>query len=125
MKFIRDDMPQESVFISIPDNRLSDAIRYSGLKSVALSAGDVSRTVFLGIGQAMELRKQSDKWSEILERNTSSEQLAEFIEFACQNGATQLLIDGSYSLEDVSANPDLKILFDTNSFKVAELLTCE
>ena len=125
IKYIRDELPQESVFISVPDYRLSDAIRYGGLKSVALSNGDVSRTIFLDMQKSMELGEVSKKWNKILTYDSAIDQLDGFVSLACENNASHILIDSSYQDSDVKNNQHLKILFETNTFMVTEILSCE
>jgi hypothetical protein len=125
IKFIRDELPNDSVFISIPDHRLSDAIRYRGLKSVALSDGDISRTILLDMQESMNLNQISKKWNAILENQSTTDQIDAFVSLACENNVSHLLIDGTYSVNQITENGQLNILLETNSFRVTEILSCE
>jgi hypothetical protein len=123
LNYIDRKIPLEASFMSIPSGKLTDQIRYGGMRSVAFSESDSLRLSYYDISEAKKISVLGKEWQQILQL-TKDDQITKFIDFACVVGATHILAEGAYD-NQLRNNRDLKIVFQNSSFSIAQILDCQ
>jgi hypothetical protein len=122
LNYIDHNIPIFASFISIPSGKLTDQIRYRGLRSVAFSDSDSLRMSYYDISKAKKMSTLTEEWHQI-KQLPKDHQIVRFINFACVVGATYVLAERTYD-DQLKKNDDLMIIFQNSSFSIAQILDC-
>lgn len=122
LNYINHNIPIDASLISIPSGKLTDQIRYGGLRSVAFSVNDTLRMSYYDISKAKKMSELTEEWHQIMQL-PKDQQIAKFIDFACIVGATHVLAERTYE-NQLKNNDNLMIIFQNSSFSIGQILDC-
>jgi hypothetical protein len=125
LAFIRENTPKESRFLSIPEARLQEEVRYIALHPIQLSSNDSARVFYSDIDLALQLAAKEREWARIASQTSSKDQIDGFVALACDVGADYLLADKDLPVKRFQSFRNLEIVYANNSFTVLKILSCD
>ena len=91
IEFIRNEIPDDSLLISIPPTDIGGAVRFEGLRSVAFDPNDRNRIALGNLAGAIAMNKENMEWDQISNRPLN-QQLSDFLKFSLEKGADYVVI---------------------------------
>ena len=115
--------PIDSTFLTLPQDELSNEIRYAGMRSIAFTRVDKNRVVYGRFTDAQSIQELELEW------DSNKEQMADIfapwiIELSCKVKASHWLIDKDASDYLWASIPGATSIFDNGTFEIVQAPVC-
>jgi hypothetical protein len=124
LAYIRNSTPITSRYLSLPDDRLANEIRYAGLRSVAYTRIDKNRIVYNNLKLAAKMSEIETLWKDKL--SLPSEEFYLWVKtLSCDLGATHWLMESQEGINLLKIIPSAKSIYQNGTFEIIELPQCK
>jgi hypothetical protein len=122
LNFIHDDLAVDAKFLSVPNDAITNEIRYAGQRSVVYTSVDKNRIVFSDFPSALKIENIQLEWAKHQQANDFQEWA---FKLSCDMGATYWLVDKNVNISLLETPIEMKKIYENNSYAVVELPKCE
>lgn len=122
MVYLRDHTPITNKVMAIPNYRLTEQIRYGGLRTSSLSIGDTARLGFSATDFS-NLTSMYEEYKSMKDPDKGKE-FDQFVSFACKLDTDYLLADMTIPLEVIKKNGRINLEMSNDDYNIAKIIDC-